>query len=149
MENIDVAIIALGLASVCCLPPKPAWCQSGRDMPSAAYVQALRTADEFMTLWIHNDGERAWPMLSARLQKEIGSRSRLVENMAEMSNPKHQAFTVGRAPTAPANRYIFPVITYELALSDPVGNSETGEIVVLREGAGWKIDRIPKALQHP
>ncbi len=149
MRTKVLAVVVLALGFFTCCSGESAWSQPYVPTVSASYLKALRVADEFLTLWIHRNGEKGWPLLSNRAQREIGDRNSFLEYMSGLSNPQHQAFVIQPVGTEPADRYSFPVVIYELANSDPAGFADKSEITVVRENGEWKVDRLPKSPENP
>jgi hypothetical protein len=116
---------------------------------SGPYLQSLRTADVFLGLWLRRDSSDAWQMLSLHLRSTIHDRSWFNLYMTGLSNPRHEAFSIGHGAHGPDGSYTFPVTLYEWANGSTTGFVYRSRLVVTRERNQSKIDRLPISSDNP
>ncbi len=143
---IMTAICAVGVLTVCA---SGATQPRNVSPPSADDVLALRTADLFLTAWAMGDADAGVALMSRALihSGSVDQEQHLAELrqfVAGLSNPRHQAFSIGAGIRQQADRYSFPVLLFELYSDADHGNSWTDTLEVVRDGGDWRVDRLPR-----
>jgi len=110
-------------------------------------LKALQAADSFLCAWVNRD-DRGIKLVTDRLKKEINDDSWLRQYMIGLSNPQHQAFTIGRDCASSSASYSFAVTLYELAWGEAEGDSYKGTITLVKEGGVWRVDRLPPSSEE-
>ncbi len=118
------------------------------ETSSADYLEALRTANEFLWAWVYRDAEAGIKLISNHLRYQIKDDSWLRQFMSGLSNPHHQAFTIGSG-SRQGNKYIFPVVLYDFYTGEQKGFEYIGTLEIVKEGDFWRIDRLPKSSDNP
>lgn len=119
--------------------------------PTAAYLQALRVADVFLTAWAQRDAEAGLPLVSAAVlardpdSSRVDLRSGLRQYMTGLSNPHHEAFEIGAGRMAGSSRIAFPVWLFELYSGESTGVTYSDTLEVVWQGDEWRVDRLPRA----
>jgi hypothetical protein len=146
------AFILMGLlwASFFAIPLRPiaAWAgtpQGASQVPSAAYLHALQTANAFLWAWLTRDADEGLRLISNHLRTQIHDDERLRQFVVGLSNPRHQAFEIGRGCRHNTNRYAFPVTLYELYSGEQVGARYLGILEVEKQSEVWRVNRLPRS----
>jgi len=116
---------------------------------SLSYLEALQTANAFLCAWVNRDAINGLPLISERLRISINDESWLSQFIVGLSNPHHQAFLISQGHNVGTERYVFPVILYELYSGTKISFEYLGTIEVIRQGKNWRIDRLPKSSDNP
>jgi hypothetical protein len=124
-----------------------------RSLPAAAYIQALRTADLFLTAWAQRDDEAGLALISDAVLAKGTVRQgdfevELRQYMTGLSNPHHEAFEIRPGIRVGSDRYAFPVRLLELTAGEPSGFAFSDTLEVVRQADEWRVDRLPRA-HHP
>lgn len=121
----------------------PATPQHGDYTPSAAYLEALETANAFLWAWQTRDADGGLRLMSDRLRAQINDESWLRQFMVGRSNPHHQAFEIGHGRRQTTSRYTFSVTLYELYSGERMGAGYRSMLEVAKQGKVWRVDRLP------
>ena len=116
--------------------------------PPVAYVDALDVANRFLGAWAMRDGDAGLSLMSEALRKRTDE-AWLRDFVVGLSTPQHGAFEIGPGRRRAAARYEFPVILYETANGERQAAGYAGTLGVVREGAAWRVDRLPATSENP
>jgi len=117
--------------------------QGAPQVPSAAYLHALQTANAFLWAWLTRDSEEGLRLMSDHLRTQIHDDEWLRQFVVGLSNPRHQAFEIGRGRRLNTNRYAFPVTLYELYSGAQGGARYLGILEVEKRNEVWRVNRLP------
>lgn len=114
------------------------------------YLEALRTADLFLSASIHRDGEKGYSLLSKRL-KDLYSEDRLLTAISGLSNPHHHSFEIFNPRSPDNNSFEFQIFfndwytgqQFDLNLGKR--KPETLKVVKGKEGK-WYVDSLPESI---
>jgi hypothetical protein len=148
-QRWPVISISLLWVSLFAIPLRPiaAWAetpQRASQVPSAAYLYALQTANAFLWAWLTRDAEEGFRLMSDHLRTRIHDDAWLRQFLAGLSNPRHQAFEIDRGHQQTTSRYTFPVTLYELYTGEQVGARYHGILEVEKQGGVWRVNRLPR-----
>lgn len=115
-----------------------------RPTISAEYLEALRIANDFLAAWIARDADAGSRLMSDRLKSDVGDESWLQQYVVGLSNPHHQAFSLGEGQKKGRNRYVFPVTLYELYSGERMGYRYISTLEIVKEGNVWRVGVLPK-----
>jgi len=108
--------------------------------PDRDYVSALAAADRFLHAWQDEDQEAGLMMLSD------AAKQRWSEEQVEQffSKGENVAYEISRGKKLKTGRYAFSVALFGPAPRKGHGREHLAEIVVVRNGEEWEIDKLPQ-----
>lgn len=118
-----------------------------QDKIDADYVEALGTANEFLSAWQLRD-QTKFTMFSQNIRKHH-SEEELREYLSGVSNPHHAAYEICDGKRMGAKSYGFRVRLYTHYTGENVKNPKPAQVILrlVKEGQDWKVDNMPKVLQ--
>jgi len=119
------------------------------EIPSAEYLEALRTTNAFLWAWIMRDYQTGNGLISDKLRRKVNDDTWLKQFIVGLSNPQHQAFLIENGRKLQDGRFMFSVILYELYFGEDKGSVYRGFLEVVKQGNVWRVDRLPKSSDNP
>lgn len=115
---------------------------------SSNYAQALETANAFLWAWSTRNVNLGIKLISHRLLlklKKEDNESWFRQYMSGLSDPHHLSFEIGKGKITNSKRAVFPVVLYEYYYGGKRAFKYTSKIVVVKDGASWRVDVLPKS----
>ncbi len=114
---------------------------------SQDYLQALNTADQFLSAWLNNNLELGISLLSQRAKK--GATPQELSNyFSSRSNPFHEGFEIISSKKVNSNDYRFDVWLYGYFMGqspDPYRQPQPESVDVVKIGQKWFINNLPES----
>ena len=139
-ERAAIFLPSVSLLFLLCLAPAElvqARTKSASVTVNGDYVFALATANRFLSAWQNQDRENGLVMLT-----DAAKEGKSEDQLGDFFSPGDgAAYEIGRGRKLTAGRYSFPVTLLEASRWRV--HPRLSQVVVVRSGRDWAIDRVP------